>query len=56
MAGAIPPQGDAALLTDGQDRADEMLVVSHAAGDAVHDYPETVRGHSRRPSLTALPI
>src|SRR5437763_3732043 len=35
----------AALLADCDDRADQMLVQSHAAGDAVHDHTEPLRRH-----------
>ena len=34
---------DAALLDDGHDRAHEVLVRAHAAGDAVHDDADDVR-------------
>src|SRR5207247_4698999 len=39
----------AALLSDGDDRADEMLVQSPAASDAVHDDPDASRGHPHLP-------
>ena len=37
----------AALGADGDDRADEMLVHAHAAGDAVHDDAESLLCHVR---------
>ena len=40
---------DAALGADGDDRAHEVLVVAHAAGDAVHDEPEPARRHRLPP-------
>jgi hypothetical protein len=43
-------QGDAALVADGADRAHEVLVVAHAAGDAVHDDAEALRCHVGPPS------
>src|SRR5262249_47325898 len=36
---------DAALRADGENRADQMLVHAHAAGDAVHDDAEPVLRH-----------
>src|SRR5262249_17678273 len=36
---------DTALGADGENRADQMLVHAHAAGDAVHDDAETVLRH-----------
>ena len=38
---------DAALLADGEDGADEVLVLSHAPRDAVHDNADGVAGHGR---------
>src|SRR3546814_10480998 len=35
-------QHDAAVVADGDDRPDQMLVHAHAAGDAVHDDAETL--------------
>ena len=35
----------AALVADGDDRADQMLVQPHAAGDPVHDHAETFGCH-----------
>ncbi|MHC2274589.1 hypothetical protein ACVME8_001200 [Bradyrhizobium diazoefficiens] len=39
-------QADAALVADRDDRADQMLVEPHAAGDAVHDEAEALGGHA----------
>src|ERR1700730_17058785 len=36
---------DAALVADRDDRADQMLVEPHAAGDPVHDHAEALRRH-----------
>ncbi len=36
---------DTALFADRDDRADQMLVEPHAAGDAVHDHAEALRRH-----------
>ncbi len=44
---------DAALVAHGADGADEVLVVSHAAGDAVHDDAEPMLRHSRLPPALA---
>ena len=52
-------QGDAALLADRQDRADQMLVVAHPSGDAVHDESKPMSGHGESPLgdvLSASPI
>jgi len=38
-------QANTALLADRDDRADQMLVEPHAAGDAVHDEAEALGGH-----------
>ena len=38
-------QRDSALGADGDDRAHKMLVEAHAAGHAVHDDAEPLRGH-----------
>jgi hypothetical protein len=35
----------AALVADRNDRADQMLVEPHAAGDPVHDHAEALRRH-----------
>ena len=35
-----------ALVTDGANRADEVLVVAHPPGDAVHDQAETPYRHA----------
>jgi hypothetical protein len=35
----------AALIADRDDRADQMLVEPHAAGDPVHDHAEALRRH-----------
>ncbi|CAH1690697.1 hypothetical protein CHELA40_50002 [Chelatococcus asaccharovorans] len=42
-------QCNAALIANGADRAHEMLVVAHAAGDAVHDEAETLYRHGVSP-------
>src|SRR4029077_12160570 len=34
-----------ALVADRDDRADQMLVQAHAAGNPVHDHAETLRRH-----------
>jgi hypothetical protein len=39
-------QRDTALGADRHDRADQMLVHAHAAGDAVHDDAEALLRHS----------
>jgi hypothetical protein len=39
-------QCDTALGADRHDRADQMLVHAHAAGDAVHDDAEALLRHS----------
>ncbi len=36
---------DAALIADRADRTDQVLIIPHAAGDAVHDDAEALRGH-----------
>jgi hypothetical protein len=38
-------QQHATLVADRDDRADQMLVESHAAGDPVHDHAEALRRH-----------
>src|SRR5262249_44139790 len=38
-------QRDAALRADGENRADQMLIHAHAAGDAVHDDAEPLLRH-----------
>jgi hypothetical protein len=43
-------QGEAALLAQGQDRADQVLAVAHASGDAVHHDAEGGAGHGALPS------
>ena len=42
-------EDDAALVADREDRADQVLVVAHAAGDAVHDQPQPPLGHRYPP-------
>src|SRR5207253_2632563 len=44
-------QRDAALFADRQDRAHEVLVEPHAAGDAVHDDAELACCHAGPPRL-----
>jgi hypothetical protein len=39
------PERDAALLANLENRADEMLVHAHAAGDAVHDDADAPLAH-----------
>ena len=39
------PIFDAALVDDGLDRADQVLVGAHASGDAVHDNTDFMCGH-----------
>ena len=39
-------EGDAALIADRDDGADQVLVHAHASGDAVHDDSESLGGHS----------
>jgi hypothetical protein len=46
--GVAVAQRHAALGADRHDRADQMLVHAHAAGDAVHDDAETLLRHSLR--------
>ena len=38
-------ENDAALVADGEDRADEVLIVAHPPGHAVHDQPNPPLGH-----------
>src|SRR5262245_21993515 len=45
---------DAALRADGENRADQMLVHAHAAGDAVHDDAEPVLRHFNFLSRTSV--
>ena len=39
------PIFDAALVDDGLERADQVLVGAHASGDAVHDNTDFMCGH-----------
>jgi len=43
---------DPALRADRDDRADQVLVHPHAAGDAVHDDAETKGFHAKAPEAT----
>jgi len=38
-------KGYPTLLPDGQNGTDQVLVVAHAAGDAMHDYANTTTRH-----------
>ena len=44
------PRRHAALPDDGHDRAQQVLVRAHAAGDAVHDDADGLRGHRGLPA------
>src|SRR5688572_18690453 len=44
---------DAALLADLEDRADEVLIHPHAAGDAVHDDADAFLAHLARASMNS---
>jgi hypothetical protein len=43
-----------ALVSDGKDRADEVLIVAHAPGHPVHDEPNPPLGHLFPPAFPAF--
>ncbi len=49
-------QHDAALVADRQDRAHQVLVVTHASGDAMHDYAKPLLCHLNSSQAAAFGV